>query len=317
MSIPELDSKLDLSPELKTQLEKIELENIEYNLEILSKLNIQLETKLPKSKKFTNALTKNLYSDKINKHWFSAQCLSASNQIRKITNPTSKFMTDYAKILTKSDILKLSQELIYDISQLDRLTNYKEINWDNKILRSNFLTSNQFFLHAKFATIKHNCIPEITNRNFAFSTMPALIRQAIELKIKNMIGLEKVTTINGDFKFVPINSLISFFESHKKLFNMPVDFAKLKHINTWTNMYIHTGIIPFCWQSLEAIDIIEKLFTTEDSGNGYINLRGFSFISQEISLAELKELLDNKFNAVFTLNKDNIEGQQHSQPIKN
>ncbi len=74
-----------------------------------------------------------------------------------------------------------------------------------------------------------------------------------------MIGLEKITKKDGGFKNIPISELLKFFNENPKYFDIPVSFETLMAINEWTNSFIHTGLIPFCWQSLEAIDLIEKL----------------------------------------------------------
>lgn len=292
-------------------IENTTFRNYPHNLGILSELKETIEREFLKEKTPYNEFVKNLYSDRINEEWFLSQCQSICNQIEKLLSEDSWFNKFPCAFLTDNDKIILSQELLFDISYLEQLTKYKyKINKEGEMnSRSDFLSSDQFFLHAKFSYFtRKDMIPATTQRNFAVSSMPILIRQAIEIKVKNMIGLEKVTKKNGDFTSISISRILDFFIENPSYFDMPVSFETLKAINEWTNSFVHTGIIPFCWQSLEAIDLIEKLFSTADKESGAWHLNGFSYLSKETSLTELKNSLDKKLNANFTLNKDKIEG---------
>lgn len=294
--------------ELTQLLEVASYQNYDHNLSVLQKIKERLITTFLNEELTNTDFVINLYKNDIDENWFIAQCKSACNQIDKITNEESKFNKFYSKSLTEQDYLRLSQELLFDISELCQITG-KKIGWEDSIVRANYLSSHQFFLHAKFAYFTQKNIANTTSRYFDFSSMPTLIRQAIELKVKNMIGLEKIAGKNGKFKMVSISALLNFFIDNGKFLEMPVSLEDLKAINNWTNTFIHTGIVPFCWQSLEAIDIIEDLFSIEKKETGELNLFGFSYIAKGISLSELKIALDEYFKADFTLNEKNIEGE--------
>jgi len=100
-----------------------------------------------------------------------------------------------------------------------------------------------------------------------------------------------------------LSKIIKFLEKEDFL-NCPVSLKTLAHINFWTNTFIHTGIHPFSWQSLEAIDLIEPLFTIKQWETGALDLRGFTFLKKDISLEQVKEKLDTKFRANFKLNEN-------------
>ena len=89
---------------------------------------------------------------------------------------------------------------------------------------------------------------------------------------------------------------------------MPLSIGTLTTINRWTNTFVHTGVVPFCWQSLEAIDLIECLFSIQDEETGALNINGFSYISKGTSLDTIKKALDEHFKAEFFLRLENIEG---------
>lgn len=292
---------MDMSSEVK----KISLKDLEYNKKTLSDLESKLKEYL--SNKDIPNFVSNLYSCNINQDWFNAQCLSACNQIDKVINSNSKFNEYYLSTLKEDNLILLTRELICDISLLNQISS-NQLKLDNKIQRDNYISSHQFFLNAKFSFFTNKYIAETTSRNFNFSSMPTLIRQSIEIKLKNMIGLQGVTNKNGSFKLVSISALLEFFRNNKKFLIFPVPIETLKSINTWTNTFVHTGVTPFCWQSLEAIDLIEKLFSIEDEESGTIHLHGFTYLNNGMTLNKIELALNNEFNAIFTLKEQNVEG---------
>lgn len=291
--------------DVSEELDKILMRDLEHNksklIELKAKLNSYLENKN------TDKYLSYLYSGDINEEWFEAQCQSACNQIEKISNSKSKFNEYYKNILTESDLVLLTRELISDISLLNKISNGR-LCLNYQIDRDNYLASQQFFLHAKFSYFTKKIIAETTGRNFNFSAMPTLIRQSIEVRLKNMIGLEKVEKIDGGFKFIPINSLLDFFANNTDFIEFPVCLSLLKAINTWTNTFVHTGVVPFCWQSLEAIDLIEDLFSIKDESSGSLNLHGFTYFKPGVTLSDLQLALNEHFKAQFTLSEKSIEG---------
>lgn len=287
------------------EVDRIAMRNLENNKSNLIDLKVKLESYL--QSKDTDQYLSHLYSNDINENWFEAQCKSACNQIEKVTNSKSKFNEYYQNILTENDIVLLTKELISDISLLDQISNGK-LALSDQVSRDNYLSSHQFFLHAKFSYFTKKYIAETTCRNFNFSTMPTLIRQSIEIKLKNMIGLKKVEKINGGFKFVSINSLLDFFADNPKFIDFPVSIDLLKAINTWTNTFVHTGVVPLCWQSLEAIDLIESLFSIKDDMSGSLSLHGFTYLKSNVTINDIEMALNKHFNAKFTLSENRIEG---------
>lgn len=284
---------------IEQELKKILYKDYPYNLKALSDIKECLETDFLQTPLPSNIFIENLYSNNINEEWFQAQYKSISNQILKLANDKSQFNEYYDGILTDNDLIKISQELIFDISHFFHRYVKKECSTIGIISRSNYISSQDFFLNAKFAYFSKKYYPEVTGRNFNISAMPTLIRQAIEIKVKEIIGIIHIEQSNGNFKFIPISKLIEFIMDDNKYFNFPIDIQILRHINTWTNSFTHSGITPFFWQSLEAIDLIENLFSIKQGKA--INIEGYKYRKDDFQLSELKDDLDNKFNAVFYL----------------
>ncbi|WP_421225162.1 hypothetical protein [Aeromonas jandaei] len=291
---------------MNVELDRILCRDFESNKEMLVSLKEKLDLYL--TNKIISNYEKNLYSSDIDDEWLSAQFKAASNQISKIIDKKSLFNQCYIKILTDQDLVLLTQEIIFDLCILNQMSGNK-LMIDNRISRSNFISSHQFFLHAKFSYFTKKSITETTTRNFNFSSMPTLIRQAIELKVKNMIGLESITNQSGGFKFIPISKILMFFTKNKNLIHFPVSIETLSYINLWTNSFVHSGIVPFCWQSLEAIDLISEFFKIKDNDTGIMNVHGFTLLYKGVSLAQIEDALNNEFQAIFKLEEKNIEGQ--------
>ncbi len=99
------------------------------NLEILSELKEAVEKKFLIDKIPYNEFVDNLYRDKNEEKWFLSQCQSICNQINKLLNKNSWINKYPSAFFTDNDRVMLSQEIIFDISYLEQLTEYKyEIN---------------------------------------------------------------------------------------------------------------------------------------------------------------------------------------------
>ncbi|MFM5018207.1 hypothetical protein [Aeromonas veronii] len=293
------------------EIDEITMRNLEHNKLNLIALKVKLDNYL--NGKNTDQYLSHLYSSDINQDWLVAQCKSACNQIEKVTNGESKFNEYYKNILTKNDLVLLTQELISDISLLSQISAGRLV-LDDHVSRANYLSSHQFFLHAKFSYFTNKRIAETTCRNFNFSTMPTLIRQSIEIRLKNMIGLEKVEKVDGGFKLISISSLLDFFANNPNFIDFPVSMDLLKAINTWTNTFVHTGVVPFCWQSLEAVDLIEGLFSTRDDVSDSLNLHGFTYLKSNVTINDIQDALNKHFDANFIMSKQSVEGQLITKP---
>lgn len=284
---------------IEEELKKISYEDYSTNLDVLSNIKKCIEDNFLDNSFSNEQFIKNLYSNNINKLWFQSQYKSILNQIDKLIDNNSTFHQFYDNILTNDDLVKISQELVFDISHLFNKYVKNKCSNIGIINRSNYISSQDFFLNAKFAYFSNKYYPDITGRNFNISAMPTIIRQSIEIKIKEILGIIHITKNDGSFKFIPISKLIDFIVEDKKYFNLPLNAEVLKYINVWTNTFTHSGITPFIWQSLEAVDAIEKLFSIKE--NESINIEGFKFKNENVEIKELKEDLDKKFNCIFYL----------------
>lgn len=285
----------------QSELHKLVLKDSEHNLSILSKIKSSIDSGILKDYPSYSSIdfAYHLYKPDIDDNWKKAQCQSINNQIEKMLTGKIKFLS--------ADV---TREFLYDISSFNQKT--QSFECENNFESTNFLTSMDFFLNAKFSyTDKYNPVP-LNGRHFTFANTPALIRQAIEIKVKNMIGIHSIVGKNNKPTIISISDLLDFLdflEKYEKL-HLPTPIGTLKSINNWTNQFIHTGIMQYSWQSLEAIDLIEPMFAIEDSKGIYHE--GFNYLNDGYSKDQLKEDLDAYFcnrKVKFNLYSQEVEGR--------
>lgn len=280
--------------EYKHVFNKIKFDDLEYNLDVLHSIRANLLNVTKGWDKYNHIV--NLYANPTKNidRWFFAQCISCIKLINKLIDNNDDFYKNHILdgFFTKDDILRLSQEIIYDISMLNYLSgNRIGINDKVCINRANYISSEQFFLNAKFAVFSKKAIVSSTSRDMFYSLIPTLIRQAIETKIKNSLGIE---SIEPRGTIISISNYIKFIKNNKELFCFPVSMDSLSVINKWTNTFIHTGVTSYIWQSMEAIDIIEPMFTSYDE-NKRFNLNGFYYHNEGVTLNKVEEEINKYF----------------------
>ncbi|WP_157214332.1 hypothetical protein [Pseudomonas sp. GM18] len=241
-----------------------------------------LETFFKSKNKFPEFdLITHLFKSNQDENWVIAQCQSIEHQLKRLIH-------DNAYTLEPE---KISRELITDISIFNQ--HHKVFSWDVGIHAQNYLTSMEAFLNAKFSYA--NYVPASTSgRTFKVISTPAQIRFAIEFKIKNMLRILDHTYSDGSSSIIQISELLNFCEKNSHLFTFPISITALKELNKWSNNFIHSGVFSYYWQSLQAIEIIEPMFSIKDSKS--IHLEGFNYLAPGIESPALKEELEKHFN---------------------
>lgn len=308
--------------DLNKALQKIKCEDLENNICILSSYKNKLEEYIDnKHKPFFNndnddkkkamdlvfhslfsRLSNNSNTDEKEK-FISAQCVSIITQINKIISPNSSFRKMYPDDILNSKVLvNITKELIFDIRRFSEENNLA-ISQD-KTIRDYKIPSIDFYKQAKFSFFCWNPQP-LTNRNFYLANAISNIRLAIDSKLFEMIGFQMAFDRKGRSVSLKVTELMSLFskEENKKLFpNIPVDFKLLKKIYDWSSEYIHNVEPHFSWQVLHAIDILEPLFCMKERQNGSSHIFGMSYLSREVDIKDLKELLERETKYQVYLN---------------
>ncbi|MCK4328593.1 hypothetical protein KAX02_02000 [candidate division WOR-3 bacterium] len=89
-----------------------------------------------------------------------------------------------------------------------------------------------------------------------------LIRQAIELRLKNAFGIDMITDNNGKILRIPGNRFIELLKDiPNDVIKFPVKRSLVMKIHKWSNYYIHAGFIPYTWEIEWAHYILDPLFS--------------------------------------------------------
>ena len=97
-----------------------------------------------------------------------------------------------------------------------------------------------------------------------------LLRQSIELRLKNAFGIYKLTDMNGkSIKFPTSRILFQLIKDDPNSIIFPIKISLVEKIYKWSNYYIHLGTIPNIWEIEWAHHILEPLF----SSGSYKNIK--------------------------------------------
>lgn len=141
--------------------------------------------------------------------------------------------------------------ILYDAEIKNNINNNSQIESDNRIKSSDvFASSKRLKLYLSS-----------TNELSSFNTSVFLIRQSIELKIKNSLGIDYILNDFGLMEKIPGDNLINFVYNNKNISFSIINKSIIKKIHKWTNYFIHGGFIIYIWQIHIAHKILEKLFT--------------------------------------------------------
>lgn len=224
--------------------------------------------------------------DPNNKNFTAAHIQSIKRQLDRLYNE------DYFK--TDEIFLEFSKS----ITLFDQFTKILKI--DGGTYGDNFIASQNFYLSAVGACKSH--VPNFYQGSMEFACIPLKLRLAIEIYFKNMIGYlsssQEILTgkRKGEVILFPLSiaDLLNFFSDkrYKKYCKLPLDIQILKDINFWSNSLVHTGIISFAWQNLEAIELLKALFYTKHE-NGSIHIEGFNYLSSGFTQDDLEKDLNS------------------------
>jgi hypothetical protein len=142
--------------------------------------------------------------------------------------------------------LALLRDIILDINEL--IWKCKEVFLEEpqtrKSGRRRLFDSREVFLSSKNLLRRHFYYDDIS-----FSSISVfLIRQSIELKILNCLGIYKIVNKNNIAQKFKIEKIIEFIEQSNKIY-FPIKKSLLLKITKWTNAYIHRGIMHYHWQT--------------------------------------------------------------------
>ncbi|NMC98303.1 MAG: hypothetical protein GYA62_01085 [Bacteroidales bacterium] len=140
--------------------------------------------------------------------------------------------------------------VLQQIELIKKIKPIREVGFQNRI------DSNDCYRSS--VNLKHNL-----NAYSSLSSQNAsvfLIRQSIELKIKNCLGIDVILDSHGYMKKMTADKLIDFVYKNEHIKIPEIGKSIIKKIHSWTQFFIHGGFILNVWQIDIAQEIIRPLF---------------------------------------------------------
>lgn len=170
----------------------------------------------------------------------------------------------------KSERLKYFWEVVFDVVLF---LSYAESTLDKSHKRYGLgkrtLANSSEIFTASIDHLKHNLHIETFSQFIRQPTAAFLLRQAIELRIKNCLGIYVIYDKSGMPAKITPDTFIDFIYDNNKII-FPIKKSILKKIHSWTNYYIHGGILPELWKIELAQCLLGDLFSGgEKPGVGF------------------------------------------------
>lgn len=176
----------------------------------------------------------------------------------------------------------------------------------------NRIDSNESYLSA--GNMLYNLYPDSSLSGFNASVF--LIRQAIELKVKNCLGINVILDKDGRMKKMTSDKLIDFLYTNDNITLPYIPKSLLKKVHAWTQVFIHGGLVINLWQIDLALDVLKPLFSLGETKKA-LSIHGAVVIKKAYYEGtfqnEVKEFLisscgmEDTINVVFTTPEAIIE----------
>jgi hypothetical protein len=141
----------------------------------------------------------------------------------------------------------------------------------------------------------------------SFNASVFLIRQSIELKIKNALGINFICDNTGRMIKFPGDKLMEFFFSKSEIELPNIKKSIVRKIHNWSQYFVHGGYVLNLWQIDIAHDLLNPLFDKGER-NGSLSIYGGVKIKKEYYETnfkkDLEEFIDKNF---FNFQRENEE----------
>lgn len=133
--------------------------------------------------------------------------------------------------------------------------------------------------------------------NMDYHTSIIKIRVAFELRLRNLLGImfiyNKKTKVMSP---VAISKILEFLKDHENDLKIKIPISNLQKINSWANIFMHTGKLGYIWTPLFVYNYLASMFISTDD---FLEIK-------KATLCELHNLLRG----------DNIDNEVHGfEPV--
>jgi hypothetical protein len=138
----------------------------------------------------------------------------------------------------------------------------------------------------------------------SFNASVFLIRQSIELKIKNSLGINFICDNTGRMIKFPSDKLMEFFFSKSEIELPDIKKSIVKKIHNWTQYFVHGGYVLNLWQIDIAHDLLNPLFDMGEK-NGSLSIYGGVKIKKDYFETNFKNDLEDFIDKnIFNSHRD-------------
>lgn len=266
---------------LKNEEEKFSSFRSDYNLFIMQ-IEGLYKSWFPKAKTISDIdIINHLYKDifaKDEKQYvkYGTQCL-----LKSTTRVFEEILS--AKEINNQDLLIANMQLLREISFeavifLDLAFKImKEPDIDFGHGKRFKLEPRETFKASKFILRRYN--PKRLIGDYAIApTSTFLIRQAIEIWLQDIFGIHSVWD-DAEKKFIKLQPERLFELIDNKFMKLPIQKASIQKIHSWTQRYVHSGLMNHAWEVEHAQFVLEPLF---NSNNVIISEKYYNNIEVEI-----------------------------------
>lgn len=129
----------------------------------------------------------------------------------------------------------------------------------------------------------------------------SVIRQALELRIRRAFGvIAKIDAAETQFP-VSLSEIIRAMEPFEKNITMPISLPKIKRINGWANMYLHSGIKEYSWVAPRVLDYLFKFLIGGDPAPGFYFTINSGVITDKKTFESIRSSLEHHCGKDFRL----------------
>lgn len=125
---------------------------------------------------------------------------------------------------------------------------------------------------------------------------PFTLRQALEVRVKRMIGLDYVLDKNNDSIRFRHDFIWDFLKNQNDIIKIDttIPLSRIYTIYSWTNLSIHTGIIPNIWEVAYAYEYCMPIFQSGEDDthwniNGVAKIKDLKLLQERFKEALKKE----------------------------
>jgi len=160
--------------------------------------------------------------------------------------------------------------------------------------KQNILRSNESYKSSEYLKVNLSAYSSFSS----FNASVFLIRQSIELKIKNALGINFIYDNKGLMLRIPGDKFMDFFFNNKKIELQNIEKSIIRKIHNWTQYFIHGGYVLNIWQIDIAHTLLLPLFECGEK-NGNFSLYGGVKIAKEYFNTCYKTELEKYIQSTF------------------